>query len=346
MLSTTICARWRLSATTTIGARCLPLALLCLSIVLPRPALADKTSFDGLRVHRQWVMGTMLTIAIEVPRGRSAEHLLQGAFSQVSEWDRLLSTFKVNSDLSRLNRQAGKGWLSVDRRVFEYLRRSIADARRTKGAFDITVGALTVLGRRPRPSDARRRAALALVGSRSIELASPNRVRLTRVGMRLDPGGNGKGVALDSVVAYLRKNGVRRAFIDFGGSSFYGLGAPKGRTGWPVLLTDAKKKPWRVVLLADRGLSMSHSAQQTSPGHVRYHIIDPRSGKRIHVWRAVALICKTATEADVLSTSLVVDPGLRAVLRREYPACAAIVFTTQGVAIEPSLRPRIVVPRR
>ena len=57
----------------------------------------------------------------------------------------------------------------------------------------------------------------------------------------MDPGGIGKGYAVDRMVEVLRKNGFRTALIAGSGSSIYGMGAPPDEPrGWPVKIKD----PW------------------------------------------------------------------------------------------------------
>ena len=54
----------------------------------------------------------------------------------------------------------------------------------------------------------------------------PRTVRFARAGMDLDPGGIGKGYAVDRMVDVLKQAGVRIALVSASGSSIYGLGAP------------------------------------------------------------------------------------------------------------------------
>ena len=70
-------------------------------------------------------------------------------------------------------------------------------------------------------------AALTKVGYRHIHLDPAARtVWFDRAGVELDPGGIGKGYAVDRMVDVLRQKGSRIALVAGSGSSIYGMGAP------------------------------------------------------------------------------------------------------------------------
>lgn len=276
----------------------------------------------------EWVMGTRLTIA--VPAGRRAAAILREAFAIARELDAVLSDYKPESPLSRLGERAGGPAAPVDARLLAFLARAREDSARTGGAFDVTVGALMRLYREGVARPERLERARAATGWRHIEIRPDGAVRLARPGMRLDPGGIGKGYAVDAIVERLRARGVRRAFVDFGESSFYGLGAPRGRRGWPVLVRAAEPGRYLgIVWLRDRSLATSHALPPPDPGRSasRGHIVDPRTGRLVVEARATAVLSPSATDADVLSTALVVEPALQADLSRRYPGAAAATHT-------------------
>jgi thiamine biosynthesis lipoprotein len=282
--------------------------------------------FAGMERHTRWVMGTPLTLAIPaLPEGRT-ETLAREAFAVVASLDDLLSDYKPDSPLSRLTEEAAGRAVAVDERLYVFLQRTLEDARRTGGTFDVTVGALTRAYREGRTDPASLQRARQAIGHHRVQLLAGGRVRLEG-SVRLDPGGIGKGYALDAVVALLRAHGVRRAFLDFGGSSFYGLGAPPGRRGWPVLLRAAE--PGRVlgvVWLRDAGLSTSLSLPPPDPlkSASRGHIVDPRSGRLVEVARVAAAVSPSATDAEVVTKPLIIDPALRERLHRAYRGTAML----------------------
>lgn len=256
-------------------------------------------------VLERWTMGTRLRVI-----AWASEREVSAALDECDRLDALLSTYRPESPLSELNRRAGEA-VHVPAEVHRFVRGVVELSERTGGAFDPTVGPLLAALRREDGVDreAAVHTAQALVGVRHVEVLDGDVVALRLAGMSLDPGAVGKGWAVDAMVATLRRAGVTRAFIDFGESSFYGLGAPPGEAGWKVRLRDADGEPTGpVVVLRDRSLSSSMSlAIPEEPGQVaRAHIVDPRSGRFIDTPRLAAVVSVSAAEADALSTALVV----------------------------------------
>jgi thiamine biosynthesis lipoprotein len=64
------------------------------------------------------------------------------ALDEVDRLDRLLSHYKSESELSRVNREAWPGPVKADPELFDLLEASLGYSRASAGAFDITVGPL------------------------------------------------------------------------------------------------------------------------------------------------------------------------------------------------------------
>ena len=78
-------------------------------------------------------------------------------------------------------------------------------------------------------------------------------------GLELDPGGIGKGYAIDQMVHVLKEAGITSALLSGGGSSIYGLGSPPGGDGWKVQIKNPKSPGKIVEELELRDESMSTS---------------------------------------------------------------------------------------
>lgn len=266
--------------------------------------------YQGMLRDARWVMGTRLVIALEAPDKQRGRALLAAAFSRVEELDRLLSHYRRESPLSRLNRRELRGPLPLELVRFAELARRYCEA--TRGLFDVTASSLGAPARTDRAggtAPVRRTGCGRLaVQGREVQLAPET---------TLDPGGIGKGYAVDALVRLFVRQGVRRAFVDFGGSSFFGLGHPEGRPGWPVLIRGVEpERILGVAHLRDRALSSSSSASDEG----RPHIFDPRSGKLVREARVAAVLSPSATDAEVLSTALIVDPSAAGWLGAHFPA--------------------------
>ena len=187
----------------------------------------------------------------------------------------------------------------------------------TRGCFDITAGSLSeAWGFAKRqgamPTQDELKAALANVGSQHLQLdLQASTVRLLRPGLRLNPGGIGKGFALDLAAEILLRDGIGDFMIHGGLSSILARGQRKGISStWTVAL----KHPWRTeelletIPLHDRALGTSGSGKQFFHfGGKRYsHIIDPRTGWPADQMMSVTVLCRSAAVADALATGLFV----------------------------------------
>src|SRR5574341_1338322 len=149
----------------------------------------------------------------------------------------MLSNYRANSEWSEVNRNAANRPVRVSSEMFQLLSACVEYSRLSEGAFDITVGPLMrtwgfFKGSGRVPSAAEIAGVMASVGYQNIALDSEHQtVRFRKQGVELDPGGIGKGYAVDRVAATLKERHVASALISAGGSSIYGLGAPPNDPG-------------------------------------------------------------------------------------------------------------------
>ena len=120
----------------------------------------------------------------------------------------------------------------------------------------------------------------AVTGWKKVELdTSARTVRFAVPGLELDPGGIGKGFAVDAAVRVLRQDGVHAALLSAGSSTLYGLGAPPRRKGWRIVVPGPlpSRGTLSVVTLRDESLSSADCTQKNfvAGGHLYCHIMDP-----------------------------------------------------------------------
>jgi FAD:protein FMN transferase len=241
---------------------------------------------------------------------------VDAAFDEVDRIDRLMSHYKPESPLSRLNRDAGQQPVSVDPELFAFIKQSLRYSDESDGAFDITVGPLMKAwgffrGEGHLPSSSELSTAHQRVGARHVTLnENDHTIRFDADGVELDLGGIAKGYAVDRAVGILRARHVDAALVSAGGSTIYGLGAPPGRHGWSVDIqdpTDARMVA-RAVMLRNRSLSVAGSSEKSFEADgIRYsHIMDPRTGRPVQGVLSVAVLTDTGTRGDALDDALFV----------------------------------------
>src|SRR5260370_2128637 len=182
--------------------------MLALALLAPRWAAADK-----LFVESRPAMGTTFTIYLYAPDAAAAEANFEAAFDEIERMEEALSNYRPSSELSRINRLAASENVTTDPEVFGLLRTSLEYGRRTEGAFDITVGPLMRAwgffrgeGHYPSPDELAR--ARGSVGWQNVVLDPARRtVHFLKPGVELDPGGVGRGYAVDRVIDLLREAG-------------------------------------------------------------------------------------------------------------------------------------------
>jgi len=242
--------------------------------------------------------------------------IVDDAFDEVDRIDRLMSHYKAESPLSRINRQAGQHPVAVEPELFDFIVEAMRYQRDSDGAFDITVGPLMKAwgffrGEGHLPSDDELGAARRHVGAAHVTLNLESKtIAFDAAGVELDLGGIAKGYAVDRVAGLLRQRHVAAALISAGGSTIYGLGAPPGDDAWDVKLQDPidSRNTAFAIKLKDRALSVAGSSEKAfEAGGVRYsHIMDPRTGRPAQGVLSVAVLASSGTAGDALDDAFFV----------------------------------------
>jgi thiamine biosynthesis lipoprotein len=290
------------------------------SVVALWLASSPQAPADPQHLHRYEAgrMSMACEYAIEA-YGRDADALpgiVNEAFDEVDRIDRLMSHYKANSPLSRINREAAQHAVAVDPELFDFIVDAMRYHRDSGGAFDITVGPLMKAwgffqgdGRVPSENDLA--AARRHVGGAHVTLNPMSKtIAFDESGVELDLGGIAKGYAVDRVVGLLRGRQIAAALVSAGGSTIYGLGAPPGAGGWQVELQDPidPRKVAFAIELKDRALSVAGSSEKAfEAGGVRYsHIMDPRTGAPVQGMLSVAVLATSGTAGDALDDAFFV----------------------------------------
>jgi thiamine biosynthesis lipoprotein len=290
-------------------------------------------------------MGTEYSLYLPARSREEAESIAKPVFQEVDRVDGLLSNYQPGSELSRINREAFQHDVTTDPETFRFLETCLAWSERSQGAFDISVGKLMKVwkffgasGALPAPeelADARED-----VGWEKIKLDRTARtVRFLAAGIELDPGGVGKGYAVDRAVRVLRAKQVGAALLSAGSSTIYALGAPPGEPGWKVRVPSACKGDETIstAILQDISLSTANLSEKNfvHDGHFYGAIMDPRTLRPVEGMLQVTVISPSATDSDALSNALFVSgPEDRAALLEGRQQDCALVIHGEQFATE------------
>jgi thiamine biosynthesis lipoprotein len=253
-------------------------------------------------------MGGVFTITAYGEDQARLEHAVANALSEATRLDHLLSNYREDSELSRVNRLAALEPVSVSEEVFGLLEHCGEYTRESEGTFDITVGPLIKAWGLFKetgviPSAADLKMARERVGWRNVFLDSELRtIRFTKRGVELDPGGIGKGYAVDRIADVLRQERVHAALISAAGSSIYALGAPPGHSAWDIGIPNPNNphSPIHTIHLKDESISTSGAYVKyfIANGHVYSHIMDPRTGFPVQGRTSVSVIAPRTIDSE------------------------------------------------
>jgi len=248
-------------------------------MVLVTIALLLLFGFQSFGVQRVfYLMGTYATI--DLPEEKD----VYKAYRILRELEETLSDYTQDSEIGRINGNAGIKAVEVSEVTLEVIKKSIEVSVLTGGAFDITVGSLTI--NHKRRGLLSREEAVSLIDFRGI-VVDGNSVFLKKKGMALDLGGIGKGFALDVVRKRLKSEW---GFISIGGDmTLWG----KERV---IGVRDPRFKEKKVFLYLSGGKDLCIS---TSGNYHRDHI-DQRDKYLLQI----TVIHRNCYLADALATAL------------------------------------------
>ena len=268
----------------------------------------------GLPAQAEWLtrtddgsMGTRIVVELWADQHAAGDRAIDAVMSDMRRIDAAMSTFKPDSEVSRVNAQAAQGPVQISVELFNLLITAVEYSRITNGAFDITyasVGFMYDFRARRHPTDQQIAAALPAVNYRHLLLDPKNHtVRFSQPGVRIDLGGIAKGYAVDHGIAILQGLGITRALVSAGGDSRI-IGDRFGKP-WIVGIRHPDR-PGEVIVrlpLVDTAISTSGDYEHYfDEGGVRFHhIIDPRTGHSASAVRSATILAPTATRTDGLS---------------------------------------------
>jgi FAD:protein FMN transferase len=286
-------------------------------------------------------MACTYSISVYGKNGTDFKSIVDAGFDEVDRIDRLMSHYKSDSPLSKINREAAQHPVKVEPELFNFLNECLQYSKDSEGAFDITVAALMKAwgffrGEGRMPTTAELQKTKKLIGYHHVILDRKNQtIKFDQAGVELDLGGIAKGYAVDRVVALLKNSGIECALISAGGSTIYGLGSPPEKDAWSIEIQDPLdvRKTAMTVKLKNQVLSISGSSEKffEVKGKRYSHIMDPRTGQPVMNILSVAVITDSGTKGDALDNIFYVQGVRKAkTMRKKYPATEIFFFVPDG----------------
>jgi len=288
-------------------------------------------------VHRQkYAMGTVFEIASYGASSGALSSALDEALQEAVRLDQIMSDYRADSELSRLNRGAFSVAQAVSPDLYRVIEIALEYSKLSGGRFDITVGPLAAYWKSVMRGERARSAAdesklRGCVGYGHVILRPPDRVEFRCPSTRIDLGAIGKGFAVDRIVEVLRRRGVSNALVNAGGSTLYGMGHPPGEGAWRVVVKDMGDGKTQVLLSEDSLSTSKQSAPSMLGDRKSGHLVDPLTGEPVATSMTVAVLARTATDSDALSTALLLVGTQRATqLITDSSALGALWISSTG----------------
>ena len=292
----------------------------------------------------------MNTMMIHRAFGKHAEESLGAVRDEAVRLEKLLSRYKPQSDISRINRAAGKKCERIRSETYEVLSHAVEFSRYSQGLFDVTIGPLVTLWNNGKdtckpPEDSRIKQALPLVDYTDLILHSCKKTAgLKKVGQSIDLGGIGKGFAGDKFLEVFKKYGVSSAFTNIGGNVVT-LGTTPEGSPWSVGIRHPRQDGCLLGAVAVTSKAVVTSGDYERyfidrEGNRRHHILNPVTGYPVESGLvSVTVVADSAMTADALSTIIFVagmEKGIE--LLENFRGAEAIlvdtglqVYVTQGL---------------
>jgi len=291
---------------------------------------------------QQMLMGTVFGVKLVTDDPDFGHQAIRDAFEEVARVEALLSEWQETSEISEVNRAAGKRAVVVGSELLELVVRAGEISVATSGAFDITFAGCGRLWsfREPKiPSDEELAACLPSIGFGRVETdVAASSILLPDAAMRIGIAGIGKGYGVDRAAEILEVRGIMDYIEEGGGDIRIRGGNVDGP--WTIGIAHPRERGELFATMnADRGsvvTSGDYESYFERDGLLYHHILDPRTGQPARGAVAVTVLAKTAMDADALATGLFVLGVEEGLARVEDLADVEALFFAPDLSIHAS----------
>ncbi|MBI5049190.1 MAG: FAD:protein FMN transferase [Deltaproteobacteria bacterium] len=292
--------------------------------------------------YTRTLMGTVVEITLvgedEVRLNKAAG----AAFDEIKRLENLMSHYKEDSDVAKINASAGKKPAAISHETLAVIETSLKVSQLSNGAFDVTMGILGKVwhfttddkGEMAPPSKEDIKKLLPLIDFSRIIIDKKNStVKLAKQGMKINLGGIAKGYIIGKAAEVLKKLDIKRGIIHAGGDMvvFQEAGSPP----WLIGIQDPRQKDKIIGTIKASNTAVATSGDYErffiKDGRRYHHIMDPDTGFPADKSTAVTIVADDPTMADALSTAVFImgpDKGMK--LIQDLPGVEGLIIGTDG----------------
>lgn len=298
-------------------------------------------------------MGTSVEIVVSQVQAAKAEEATEAAFREVQRIDFLMSNYREDSEISRINRNAGIKETMVSPDTIRVIEQALEFSSLSAGAFDITIGPVFRLWdfREGKfPEEKKLRENLKKVDYRKIKIdRNLSSILFQEQGMAIDLGAIAKGFAVDCASAVLEKKGIENFLVNAGGDLKVSGSKEKG-VPWIVGIQHPRLPSQMVAKLSPRQAGVATSGDYKKffieRGERYHHLLNPSTGTPARECQSVTVMAPSAMAADALATAVFVlgpKKGL-ALVKRMNDVHAIIVDRGGSVLVSPHWPAGVLLP--
>lgn len=283
------------------------------------------------------LMGNRFEISVVADNEAWANERINEAIEEIRRIEKLLTTFKDDSQTNLIIANAGIQPVQVDKEVFDLIHRSKKISQLTQGAFDITYGSVDKrlwnfdTSMTSLPDKATAKKMVQLINYNNVILDEKNcTVFLKEKGMRIGFGGIGKGYAAEMAKNLLKQNGVKSGVVNAAGDLTAWGNQPNGKP-WTIGIAnpDAKRAAFSHLNITNVSVATSGNYEKYAiiNGKKYSHTIDPKTGLPVNGIKSVTIICINAEIADAMATPIMImgsKAGLNMINQMKDIACIII----------------------
>lgn len=296
------------------------------------------------------IMGTEVTVTVVAGSEETGAAAINAAMAELKRLDAMMSLYKDESEITKVNLSAGKNPVTVSPEMIELAEQSAVVSKLTNGVFDVTMGPLIVLWQiRTKegkiPTDGELAAIRPRIGYENILVdKKSSTIFLKNPGMIMDFGGCAKGYAADKAAEALRKRGIENGIVAVAGDIRV-MGRRPDNKPWRIGVQHPreKDKALTVLELSEKFISTSGDYERFQIVNKKryHHILDPRTGRPSEGMESVTVIGDRGSIVDPLTTALFIlgtQEGMKIVKKLGYDAIfvddKGKIVATEGIRLK------------
>lgn len=305
----------------------------------PKAFVPERVHGDGKAMGTHVAFAAYTTPSTDATKARAA---FDAALAEIRRIEALMTTWRPDSEVSKINAAAGKSAVTVGDETFAVIKESVHTSEISEGTFDITFQTLHGLWKFDEdldphpPTEKEIKKRLAFLGWRNIKLDETNKsVMLTKPETQISLGGIAKGYAVDKAAKVLEAAGLTSFFVQAGGDLFARGKKPDG-SEWQAGIRDPRGKEGQYFAklpLSDHAFSTAGDYERSYVvnGKRYHHIIDPRTGQPATACRSVTIWAPNAFVADAIDDAVfILGPEKGMKLVESLDGVAAVIVDARN----------------